>query len=110
MRLTSQIRSLRRVFVKVRHEHTCIFICSLSLVQCRAAFAEFLAHRLHSGRDRLRIGDELLLCIGVAELLRMFWLMAMEQNFGPHIEQKCAIFAGSAGSVSSWNAIAVSGS
>ena len=42
--------------------------------------------------------------------LRMFWLMAMEQNFGPHIEQKCAIFAGSAGKVSSWNAMAVSGS
>ena len=34
--------------------------------------------------------------------LRMFCEMAMEQNFGPHMEQKCAIFAGSAGSVSSW--------
>jgi hypothetical protein len=34
----------------------------------------------------------------------------MEQNFGPHIEQKCAVFAGSAGSVSSWNDRAVSGS
>ena len=40
----------------------------------------------------------------------MFCEIAIEQNFGPHIEQKCAIFAGSAGNVSSWNAIAVSGS
>ena len=36
--------------------------------------------------------------------------MRMEQNFGPHMEQKCAVFAGSAGSVSSWYACAVSGS
>jgi hypothetical protein len=26
----------------------------------------------------------------------------IEQNFGPHIEQKCAVFAPSCGSVSSW--------
>jgi len=31
----------------------------------------------------------------------------MLQNFGPHIEQKCATFAPSAGNVSSWNARAV---
>ena len=30
------------------------------------------------------------------------WVIFMEQNFGPHIEQKCAVFAGSAGSVASW--------
>ena len=36
--------------------------------------------------------------------------MRIEQNFGPHIEQKCAVLAGSAGSVSSWNSRAVSGS
>ena len=36
--------------------------------------------------------------------------MRMEQNFGPHMEQKCAVFAGSAGRVSSWYACAVSGS
>ena len=41
---------------------------------------------------------------------RMSWLMRIEQNFGPHIEQKCAVLAGSAGRVSSWKAIAVSGS
>jgi len=29
--------------------------------------------------------------------------MRIEQNLGPHIEQKCSVFAGSAGSVSSWN-------
>ena len=34
----------------------------------------------------------------------------IEQNFGPHIEQKWAVFAGSAGSVSSWYSRAVSGS
>src|SRR5207244_261373 len=34
----------------------------------------------------------------------------IEQNFGPHIEQKCALFAGDAGSVSSWKDRAVSGS
>src|SRR5690606_15988304 len=34
----------------------------------------------------------------------------IEQNFGPHIEQKCAVFAGSAGNVSSWYSRAVSGS
>ena len=46
--------------------------------------------------------------------LRMFceilYLQYFQQNFGPHIEQKCAILAGSAGSVSSWKAMAVSGS
>ena len=34
----------------------------------------------------------------------------MEQNCGPHIEQKWATLAPSAGSVSSWNSRAVSGS
>jgi len=34
----------------------------------------------------------------------------MEQNWGPHMEQKRAVFDSSAGSFSSWNAIAVSGS
>jgi len=34
----------------------------------------------------------------------------IEQKCGPHIEQKWAIFAPSAGSVSSWNSRAVSGS
>ncbi|CKT20526.1 Uncharacterised protein [Mycobacterium tuberculosis] len=41
---------------------------------------------------------------------RTSWVMRMEQNFGPHIEQKCAVLAGSAGRVSSWNSRAVSGS
>ena len=36
--------------------------------------------------------------------------MRIEQNLGPHIEQKWAVLAGSAGSVSSWYARAVSGS
>ena len=34
----------------------------------------------------------------------------IEQNFGPHIEQKCASLALSLGRVSSWNFRAVSGS
>ena len=34
----------------------------------------------------------------------------MEQNFGPHMEQKCAVLAGSCGSVASWNSRAVTGS
>jgi hypothetical protein len=34
----------------------------------------------------------------------------IEQNFGPHIEQKCATLCASFGSVSSWNSRAVSGS
>src|SRR4051794_3259433 len=38
------------------------------------------------------------------------WLIFIEQNFGPHIEQKCAVLAGEAGSVSSWYERAVSGS
>jgi hypothetical protein len=29
-------------------------------------------------------------------------VMAIEQNLGPHIEQKWAVLAGSAGSVASW--------
>src|SRR3954471_3709531 len=37
-------------------------------------------------------------------------LIFIEQNLGPHIEQKCAVLAPSAGSVWSWNASAVSGS
>src|SRR5207247_9489065 len=41
---------------------------------------------------------------------RLSAVIRIEQNFGPHIEQKCAVFAGSAGSVSSWNDRAVSGS
>ena len=32
--------------------------------------------------------------------------MAMEQNLGPHIEQKAAVFAASLGKVSSWKAFA----
>jgi len=36
--------------------------------------------------------------------------MRIEQKCGPHIEQKCATFAPSAGSVSSWNSRAVGGS
>ena len=34
----------------------------------------------------------------------------MEQNFGPHMEQKWAVLAGSCGSVASWNRRAVTGS
>src|SRR5262245_3195046 len=34
----------------------------------------------------------------------------MEQNFGPHMEQKCATLCASFGKVSSWNCRAVSGS
>src|SRR4051794_32294434 len=34
----------------------------------------------------------------------------IEQNFGPHIEQKWATLAPSAGRVSSWKSLAVSGS
>ena len=34
--------------------------------------------------------------------LRRSAVIRIEQNFGPHIEQKCAVLAGSAGSVSSW--------
>ena len=33
---------------------------------------------------------------------RTSWLIFMEQKCGPHIEQKCAVFAASAGRVSSW--------
>ena len=34
----------------------------------------------------------------------------MEQNLGPHMEQKWAVLAGSWGSVASWNNLAVTGS
>jgi hypothetical protein len=40
----------------------------------------------------------------------MSWVMRMEQNFGPHIEQKCAVLCASLGRVSSWNFSAVAGS
>jgi hypothetical protein len=30
------------------------------------------------------------------------WLMFMEQNLGPHMEQKWAVLAGSWGRVASW--------
>jgi hypothetical protein len=42
----------------------------------------------------------------VADVLVIFML----QNLGPHVLQKCAILAPSAGSVSSWYASAVTGS
>ena len=41
---------------------------------------------------------------------RMGQRTCMEQNFGPHMEQKCAVLAGSCGSVASWNRRAVTGS
>ena len=72
--------------------------------------------RVRRGLDALRdlagdgVRDNLLLGASPPNALRMFCEMAIEQNFGPHIEQKCAILAGSAGRVSSWKAMAVSGS
>src|SRR6266446_829557 len=41
---------------------------------------------------------------------RISWVICIEQNLGPHIEQKCASLAPSAGKVWSWNFSAVSGS
>ena len=41
---------------------------------------------------------------------RRSWVIFIEQNFGPHIEQKCATLCASLGSVSSWYLSAVSGS
>src|SRR5687767_15246791 len=38
------------------------------------------------------------------------WVIFIEQNLGPHIEQKCAVLAPSAGRVWSWYCSAVSGS
>src|SRR5262249_39511165 len=43
-------------------------------------------------------------------ILRMSWVMRIEQNFGPHIEQNLADLNTSCGSVSSCIARAVSGS
>ena len=40
----------------------------------------------------------------------MSWLIRIEQNFGPHIEQKCAVLCASFGKVSSCMLRAVSGS
>ncbi len=37
----------------------------------------------------------------------MSWEIRIEQNFGPHIEQKCATLCASFGSVSSWKERAV---
>jgi hypothetical protein len=36
-------------------------------------------------------------------------VISIEQNFGPHIEQKCASLCASFGKVSSWNSRAISG-
>src|SRR4249919_1501370 len=41
---------------------------------------------------------------------RTSWLIFIEQNLGPHMLQKCAVLAPSAGRVWSWKASAVSGS
>src|SRR5262249_49247094 len=41
---------------------------------------------------------------------RRSWVIRIEQNLGPHIAQKCASLAPSAGRVSSWKLRAVSGS
>ena len=54
------------------------------------------ASRANSALLRLQPGQALR--VG----LRMSWLIFMEQNFGPHIEQKCATLCASFGSVSSW--------
>ena len=40
-------------------------------------------------------------CIAASANSRMSWVIFMEQNFGPHIEQKWATLAPSAGSDSS---------
>src|SRR2546427_7383415 len=42
--------------------------------------------------------------------LRTSSVIFIEQKCGPHIEQKCDVFAASCGRVSSWNDLAVSGS
>ena len=57
------------------------------------------------GFDRLLDIDPLL-----AAKSRICCVISMLQNFGPHIEQKCATLAPSAGSVWSWKARAVTGS
>ena len=41
-------------------------------------------------------------CIPACAASRMSAEIFIEQNFGPHMEQKCATLAPSAGSVSSW--------
>src|ERR1700739_2102838 len=41
---------------------------------------------------------------------RTSWLIFIEQNLGPHMEQKWAVFIASFGRVSSWYSRAVSGS
>ena len=43
-------------------------------------------------------------------LARTSWVIFIEQKAGPHIEQKCALLAASAGRVSSWKSRAVVGS
>src|SRR2546421_11103776 len=43
-----------------------------------------------------------------AAYLRTSSVIFIEQKCGPHMEQKCAVFAPSCGSVSSWNSRAVS--
>ncbi|MNP37227.1 hypothetical protein D3C76_1306620 [compost metagenome] len=46
----------------------------------------------------------------LAAYSRTSWVIFIEQNFGPHMEQKCATLAESFGRVSSWYERAVSGS
>jgi hypothetical protein len=55
--------------------------------------------------ERFLLGDALL-----AAYLRTSSVIFIEQKCGPHMEQKCADFAPSCGSVSSWNERAFSGS
>ena len=45
-----------------------------------------------------------------AAYLRTSSVIFIEQKCGPHMEQKCAVFAPSCGRVSSWNSRAVTGS
>ena len=66
---------------------------NIELSPARDEFARFLRHPGH----RLRFLAQVLCDLH-------------EQNFGPHIEQKCADLVASFGSVSSWKSRAVSGS
>jgi len=78
-------------------------------VNLPAALLELFRLLCHRGAD-FGGGERVVLALGAS---RTSWLIFIEQNLGPHIEQKCATFAPSAGSVSCramtyWKAIGIS--
>ena len=91
------------------------FRACLRQFQCRRqaahAGAQHAHARAHAGRfagastysaPPLATNSSAFACIPASAPPRSSWLSCIEQNFGPHIEQKCALLWASFGRVASW--------